>query len=52
MGMADRQCGHSFVAGAVAGASSFFFKEFIPRIRKKMAKATIRKLTTVFTNSP
>ena len=25
---------------------------FMPRIRKKMAKATMRKLTTVFTNSP
>jgi hypothetical protein len=26
--------------------------EFLPRIRKKMAKATIRKLTTVPTNIP
>src|SRR5512146_1103947 len=52
IGIVDRQCGHSLVVGTAAGASSFFLRAFMPRIRKKMAKATMRKLTMVLISSP
>jgi hypothetical protein len=51
--MVDRQSGHSLVVGSAGGASSSFLSLLNPRTtKKKMAKAMMRKLTMVFTNSP
>src|SRR5512139_145166 len=52
MGMAVQQKGHSFVVGAAAGAGASRFILFMPRITRKIAKATIRKLMMVLTNTP
>ena len=52
MGITEIQCGHSLVVGSSGGASSCLFSEFIPLIRRKTAKAIIRKLMTVLINKP
>jgi len=50
MGIAERQKGHSFVAGA-AGASCSLFSLLIFLITRNTAKATIRKLIIVLKNT-
>src|SRR5512137_913271 len=51
-GTAVAQNGQSFVAGAGAGASDFFFSLFMARMIRKRTKATIRKLMTALMNLP
>lgn len=46
------QKGQSFVAGAGAGASAFFFSRFIARMMRNRQKATMRKLMTALMNLP
>src|SRR5262249_11075110 len=50
-GTAEMQYGHSFVVGEAAG-SGFLVKRLTWRIKRKMAKATMRKSMTVLRNSP
>ena len=52
MGIEEKHCGHSFVVGSAAGASSCFLSLLMLRIRMKMANATMRKLTMVLINMP
>jgi hypothetical protein len=50
-GIGIAHCGQSFVVGAATGAG-FAAKRLICLTTRKMKKATIRKLTTVFRNIP
>jgi hypothetical protein len=50
IGIAEKQYGHSLVAGAAAGTG--FFHRFTWRITRKITNATIKKSITVFRNNP
>src|SRR4030067_2079311 len=45
IGIADRQCGQSFVVGTAGGDSSFFLSRLMLRTMKKMGDAMVRKFT-------
>ena len=52
IGIALKQCGHSFVVGSAAGASSFRFKLLSHLMIINTANATIKKLMIVLMNTP
>ena len=52
IGMAVVHCGHNLVSGADGATASLRLSALIARTRRKTAKVTMRKVTTLLRNAP